>query len=130
MKFGDVLTGYEIMFNHPTGKMLIRDKWTCSHLGNQTRVYPNLGLRGGNLVVKCKIKTETLSVIPEETIRKLKIECPVIFSPPLAYDTEARDISKLGRDQSNNNNEASTNIPTGMANGVKFGMQMNGCAQQ
>jgi DnaJ-class molecular chaperone len=131
LKFGDVLTGYEIMFNHPTGKMLIRDKWTSSHLGNQTRVYRNLGLRGGNLVVKCKIKTETLSAIPEETIRKLKIECPVLFSPPLVYDTEARDISKLGREQ-NNNETLSNGGMGGMANGMKFGMEMsgNGCAQQ
>ena len=124
LKLGDVLTGYEIMFNHPTGKMLIRDKWTSPHLNNQTRVYPNLGLRGGNLIVKCKIKTETICALPEETVRRLKMECPAIFTPPLPYDTEARDISKLGREQHNNNE--TTNIPIGMANGIKFGMQMNG----
>jgi len=67
-------------------------------------------------------------VHPEETIRKLKIECPILFSPPLVYDTEARDISKLGHEQ--NNNETPFN--GGITNGIKFGMEMsgNGCAQQ
>jgi hypothetical protein len=125
LKFGDILTGYEIMFQHPTGKVVIRDKWTSPHLSHQSRAYSGLGLRGGNLIVKCKVKTETIKQIPEETIRRLKIECPVLFSPPLMYDTEARDISKLGQEV-----HQQTQHETNLQQGVKLGMQMNGCTQQ
>ena len=124
LKFGDVLTGYEIMFNHPTGKLLIREKWTSPHLSHQSRVYPGFGLRGGNLIVKCKIKTETIKQIPEETIKRLKIECPVLFSPPLTYDTEARDISKLGQEVHQQQNQQEMHFQQA---GIKLG---NGCAQQ
>lgn len=140
INLGNILSGYTIAFNHPIGKMVIRDTWRETQMGVKTMYYPNFGLpiHGttgfGQLVVKVKVNLDGVDRIPPTIITSLRTACPYLFVPsPITPDKSYYDITQTGvkNPKMDSQFETAEKVRRAVNNGnFKFGVEMTGCAQQ
>jgi hypothetical protein len=139
VNLGNVLDGYTLAFEHPRGKMVIRDTWGATHMGVKTVAYPDLGLpiwgtaRFGQLIVKLRVNLVGLDRIPAELRADFRAKCPFLFTPsPVEPDGNFLDISARGvhaEEDTGKSAETPGKKKTMAAGGYEFGVEMTGCAQ-
>ena len=141
VNLGNILDGYTLAFEHPRGKMVIRDTWGATHMGVKTVAYPDLGLpiwgtaRFGQLIVKLRVNLVGLDRIPAELRADFRARCPFLFAPsPVEPDGNFLDISGRAvhppaEEDTGKPAETSAKKKTMAAGGYEFGVEMTGCAQ-